>query len=996
MKSLSRFPPEAWSITEKEYCPDSLEKNASIFFTGNGFLGMRGGLEETTGGSRNSHKGTFINGFYETGPQVYGEAAYGFPEERQAMLNLPDPSEIRLYLDDEPFNLDSGRVVEYERGLRMAEGVLRRELLWESPEGRRIRFESMRCVCFERQHLALISLKLSELSGTERLRLVSSVYTGTVSHKNRKSDPRTGAGFIHSPLETTCKKLDGGRAFIAQRTVNSGLSLATAVSNVPLLGLSQVTAEVHSDRIDNTYEGEASEGGDFVFDKFISYYSSLEAEPKELGTLAREELDRAESTGGRSIISEQNAHMSRFWEAADVVIGGEEHLQQGIRYNIFALYQSAGRDGRRNVAAKGLSGEGYEGHYFWDTEIYVIPFFTYTFPKVARKLLEYRYNILDQARERAGVLNEKGALFPWRTINGLEASAYFPAGTAQYHINADIAYGIQKYIRASGDEAALKDFGAEILVETSRLWMSLGNFDRTGSFSIDCVTGPDEYTAIVNNNYFTNIMAADNLEYASAIVGRLSEDDPEWYKAFAHRLGITSGEAALWRKAADSVCLPYDEELCVHAQDDSFMRKERWDFAGTPAECYPLLLHFHPLVIYRHQVLKQPDVVLANFLQGRRFSRIQKLRDYDYYNPLTTGDSSLAPCIQSIMAVELGRVDEAYDYFMKTARMDLDDINSNVADGVHITAMGGTWLSLVYGFAGFRDSGGEFSFSPRLPASWDSLSFKLLIGDELLSVEIDHTRALYSLESPADSGSHGIEIRHRGSLLRVMSGAPVEISMKPRLEAVIFDLDGVITDTSEFHYQAWKRLADERGYEFSREINEKLRGIGRLESLDIILEASDVRLSAEERFRQGELKNGYYKELLKTIKPENILPGISAFLKDLRKRNIRTALASASRNAPEVIKRLGIGASFDVIMDAAAVEKGKPDPEIFVSAAEALGAEPENCVGVEDAEAGVESIRAAGIFSVGIGGAASAADWTLGETSELRLDKLIEKFSAGD
>lgn len=985
-----------WSITEAEYSQDLLEKNASIFFTGNGYLGMRGGLEETTGGSRNSHKGTFINGFYETGPQVYGEAAYGFPEERQAMLNLPDPTEIRLYLDDEPFNLEDGRLIEYERSLLMEDGILLRRLFWESPEGRRMRFESRRCVSFERSHVALISLRISDLTSTDKFRIVSSVYTSAVSHKNRKSDPRTGAGFIHNPLETVDKKLDGGRAFIAQRTANSALSLETAVSNIPQGDLKQVSAEVHSDRIDFTYEGCPTSGSLFRFDKIICYYSSIEADFKKLDGLLRKELEKAERAGGEMIISEQKTHMARFWDAADVVIKGSTHLQQGIRFNIFALYQSAGRDGRRNVAAKGLSGEGYEGHYFWDTEIYVIPFFTYTFPGIARKLLEYRYNILEQARQRAGVLNEKGALFPWRTINGVEASAYFPAGTAQYHINADIAYGIQKYIEASGDDAALKDFGAEILVETSRLWMSLGYFDNDDCFRIDCVTGPDEYTAIVNNNYFTNIMAANNLEYAAKVIESLAAGEPEWYRNFAARLKLSEDEAGLWQRTSESMHLPYDDELCVHAQDDSFMQKERWDFDGTSLERYPLLLHFHPLVIYRHQVLKQPDLVLANFLQSNRFTRIEKMRDYDFYNPLTTGDSSLAPCIQSIMAAELGRVDEAYGYFMKTARMDLDDVNSNVADGVHIAAMGGTWLSLIYGFAGFRDQGGRFTFSPRLPDSWDALSFKLRSGENLLSVEIDHETAVYRLESPPQASCRSIKIRHKGRLLIIESGVPAIVSMKPELQAVIFDLDGVITDTSEFHYLAWKQLADEYGYTFSRDINEKLRGIGRLESLDIILEESGVSLSGDERFAHGELKNGYYKELLKTIKPENILPGISSFLAELKARNIRTALASASRNAPEVIKRLGIGGSFDVVMDAAAVKKGKPDPEIFVSAAERLNVEPENCVGVEDAEAGVDSIRAAGIFSVGIGPAARAADWAVNDTSELGLSALLEKHGNRD
>ena len=995
MKKAERFLPEEWRITEQEYCKDVLEEYASIFFTGNGYLGMRGGLAEAIGCIGNSHKGTFINGFYESSPQVYGEAAFGFPEERQAMLNLPDLTEVGLWLDDEQFCLDRGVVREYRRSLLMDEGLLSRELVWESPEGRLIRLESLRCISFDRPHLALLRFCISNISNTKRLRLVSSCHMSAVSHRNLKSDPRTGAGFVHDPLQTIDRRIDGDRLYIHQQTARSGLHLGSGVAHVPFSGFKHVDTVPGLERIDFVYEVETNRGQTFEFDKYISYFSSIETDWPDRQiplSLIRGELSRAESDGGQLIIEEQRSHLARFWEAADVVIEGDPLLQQGIRYNLFALYQSAGRDGMRNTAAKGLSGEGYEGHYFWDTEIFVIPFFARTFPIIARKLLEYRFNILGHARARAEVLSEKGALYPWRTINGVEASAYFPAGTAQYHINADIAYGIQKYVEASGDEDALQEFGAEILVETSRLWTSLGFFTDDGEFRINCVTGPDEYTAMVNNNYFTNIMAAGNLKYACEVIAKLRSADPVWYADFASRLKIADGEPELWLKASEEMYLPYDSSLCVHAQDDSFMRKQRWDFSTTPEERYPLLLNYHPLVIYRHQVLKQPDVVLANFLQGGRFTRIQKIRDFDYYNPITTGDSSLAPCIQSIMAAELDRLDDAYNYFMKTARMDLDDINSNVADGVHIASMGGTWLSLVYGFAGFRDNGGVLSFSPRLPASWKSLSFRLRIRNMILSVKIDHDLTEYSIAGAESGGACRLEIRHRGTMVTVESGIPAGVSMKRELKAVIFDLDGVVTDTSEFHYRAWKRLADEHGYVFSREMNEKLRGIGRLESLDIILEQSGISLSAQERFEQGELKNSYYKELLKTIRPENVLPGIHSLLKELRAAGIKTALASASRNAPEVIERLGMSGDFDLIMDAAAVERGKPDPEIFVSAAEKLSVEEADCAGIEDAAAGIEAIRSAGMFSVGVGPSAEAADWAVGATEELTVSRLVQEF----
>ena len=995
MNTTETFPVEPWSLHETRYRTEDLARNASLFFLGNGYLGIRGGFEEDNAKLGTSAKGTFINGFYESSPQVYGEAAFGFPDKRQALLNLPDPTGISIYLDDEQFSPERGSFLEYSRRLKLDEGLLVREMLWESPSGRKMRLEITRCVSMVREHIAVISCRISGLEGVNKLNIISGCRIDSVTHDTDKSDPRTGAGFSHSPLNCVKRSVENDRAVVMQKTANSALAFAEVVSNSHCSGLRSAGVEECDERIDFLYEADVAGSlqDEYILDKFICFYTSIEEEESRLVESSVEAIIKAEKDGAGLVIDEHKEKVRRFWETADIEIDGE--IQQGIRFNLFSIYQSAGRDGLRNIAAKGLSGEGYEGHYFWDTEIYVIPFFSHTFPDVAESLLRYRYNILDSARERAGIMSEKGALFPWRTINGTEASAYFPAGTAQYHINADIAYGISRYVDVSGDEDFLKDYGLEILIETARFWISLGYMDEeTDSFRINCVTGPDEYTAIVNNNYFTNIMAKHNLEYAAETVARIKQSAPQDFSRVAEKTGFSSSEPLQWLKAASEMYLPYDEKLCVHAQDDTFLQKEPWNFSDELMNRRPLLLYLHPLVIYRYQVLKQPDVVLANFLQGDKFSRIQKMRDYDYYNPLTTGDSSLSPCIQSIMAAELGRVEDAYNFFMKTVRMDLDDINSNVSDGVHIASMGGAWLSLIYGFAGLREFEGEPSFCPRLPAAWSRLSFRLRFRDMILSVGYDREKAVYSLVETGSDRGKSLKIMHMGRPYTVRSGEPVEISMKPELRAVLFDLDGVITDTSEYHYQAWKRMADEQGYVFSREINERLRGISRMASLEIILEESGVSLSHKEKLELGEQKNNYYKELLKTITPDNMLPGIPAFMAKLRENGIKTALASASRNAPEVIRRLGIAEDFDLVMDAGAVEKGKPDPEIFVSAAERLGAYPEQCIGVEDAAAGIEAIQAGGIFSVGIGPAASAGDWTVGDTSGLVFEPMLEAFNA--
>jgi alpha,alpha-trehalose phosphorylase len=369
----------------------------------------------------------------------------------------------------------------------------------------------------------------------------------------------------------------------------------------------------------------------------------------------------------------------------------------------------------------------------------------------------FRYRCLDQARQRAREVNQRGALFPWRTINGEEASAYYAAGTAQYHINADIVYAIGKYVNATGDEEFLYGPGAEILVETARLWLDLGFFSERNDdqFCIVGVTGPDEYNTVVNNNTFTNLMARENFRYAVSTVEHMRDERPEDYRSLTTATGIEPDEIEDWRRAADNMYLPYSEKLGIYLQDDDFLERKPWDFANTPPDKYPLLLNYHPLVIYRHQVIKQADVVLAMFLLRHEFTSEVMKRTYDFYDPLTTGDSSLSVCIQGIVAAELGYMNKARDYARHALLMDLDDVAGNVSDGCHIASMGGTWMMLAQGLVGFRDAGGEFSFRPLRPREFHDARLRLQLRGNQLEVRIEGGEASYRLVS-----GPGLRFRH--------------------------------------------------------------------------------------------------------------------------------------------------------------------------------------------------------------------------------------------
>jgi Trehalose and maltose hydrolases (possible phosphorylases) len=449
--------------------------------------------------------------------------------------------------------------------------------------------------------------------------------------------------------------------------------------------------------------------------------------------------------------------MNDFWRRSDVRVRDIKEdrtkrttveIQQAIRFNLFHIMQASARAEDAGVPAKGMTGQAYEGHYFWDTEIYVLPFLTYTSPRIARNLLTFRYKMLPQARARATQLGHKGAMFPWRTINGEEVSAYYAAGTAAYHINADIMYALRKYVQATGDEQFLRDCGAEMLVETARLWLDLGFYSdrKGGEFCINGVTGPDEYKTVVNNNAYTNLMARENMRYAAETVASLRTTNPDSYKALAHKTALEPSEVEAWKRAAERMYVPYDEQMGIYPQDDSFLDREPWDFRKTPSDKYPLLLFYHPLDIYRRQVIKQADVVLAMFLLGNAFSPEAKQRNFEFYDPLTTGDSSLSSCIEAIIAAQIGDMDKAFRYGMAALLMDLADVGGNVKDGCHIASMGGTWMMLTYGFGGLRDDDGTLSFWPRrAPEENAILRFPLTYRAQMLEVEIGPETVQYSL-----------------------------------------------------------------------------------------------------------------------------------------------------------------------------------------------------------------------------------------------------------
>ncbi|NEN80156.1 glycoside hydrolase family 65 protein [Nocardioides zeae] len=790
-----RFPIDPWRFVETDHYPGDLGLTETLFAVSNGYLGMRGNPAE----GRDAHAhGTFINGFHETWPIQHAESAFGFARTGQTIVNVPDVKVLKLYVDDEPLNLGTADLEHYERSLDFASGVLTRTLVWRTPAGKRVRVVSTRMVSMTERHLALLSLEVTMLDGDAPI-VISSQMLNRQDGKDEYHvadaalgegiDPRKAAGFDHRVLLPRGHYSTDERMMLGYVCARSRMTVAVAADH--LLTCDDTYEIIHNAEEDSAkyvVRVDAGEGNTVKLEKAVAYHSSRGVPVRELSDRCDRTLDRVRRLGIPHFHAEQRAWYDRFWADADIRVEGHPALQQAIRFNLFQLAQASARADQQGIPAKGVTGSGYEGHYFWDTEIYVLPFLTYTQPDAARNALHFRCRMLPAARERAREMAQEGALFPWRTINGEEASAYYAAGTAQVHIDADISYALSKYVDATGDSGFLVRDGIDILVETARMWADLGFWRTNGaaSFHIHGVTGPDEYTTVVNNNLFTNVMARYNLEQAVQAVREVAVSDPAAYTQIVARTGLQPDEVEEWARCAAGMTIPFDDTLGIHPQDEHFLDREVWDLSRTPIELRPLLLHYHPLVIYRFQVLKQADVVLALFLQGDRFTPEEKKADFDYYDPITTGDSTLSAVVQSVMAAEVGYHEAAMKYFRSALYVDLADLHGNTVDGLHVASMGGVWQTLVCGFGGMRDHGGRLSFDPRLPVDWPSLSFPLRWQD--VTADITVTQETMTVAVRGDEGAFPFRVRGVDHVARPGHDVVVDLDGHgPRIDGLLGD-----------------------------------------------------------------------------------------------------------------------------------------------------------------------------------------------------------------
>jgi kojibiose phosphorylase len=924
--NYARFIYTDWVLIEPQFDPDQLHHKETVFTIGNGYLGIRGSFEE---GYSRALPATLIHGVYNDVPVVYTELA-----------NCPDWLPLVAIVDGDRFRLDQGEVLSYERQLDLHRGILSRRVRWRSPNGKTLDFNFERFASLADEHVLSLRCQITPVD-----------FDGSIQIQASINGYPENQGFNHWELLDQGDTPFSSRArergiWLHVRTRNSRIELGMAA----VLKLSGVEAALEFTSIpgyptlETTFS--VSAGQTVTLEKMVTVFTSREV--KEPSKAARDKL--AQLPTYSELLNAHEQAWGEVWGKSDIVIEGDTTAQLAVRYNLFQLLIAAPRhDDKVSIPAKTLSGFGYRGHVFWDTEIFILPFFTFTQPELARNLLSYRYHTLNGARRKAAHYGYKGAMFAWESANtGDEVTPRWALPNDPYaddvriwcrdreiHISADIVYAVWYYWLATCDKEWLRDYGAEIILETAIFWMSRVEWDnKEERYEIRDVIGADEYHEYVSNNAFTNRMVQWHLEKAILVDDWLGKTYPDRAAELEQKLQLTSKQRSRWQDIVNNLWIPYDQSTSLIEQFEGFFNLEDINLAEFEPRTRSMQAILGIDAANKRQVLKQPDVLMLLYLmrESQEFPYNEEVlkKNWDYYAPRTdiTYGSSLGPAIHAILASDLDKTAEAYQYFMQAAMVDLEDVRGNAADGIHGASAGGVWQAVVFGFGGFQLTENGPVANPHLPPNWTRLKFKI------------HWRGDW----------HEFDLH---------SIAPAQI------RGVIFDLDGVLTDTAELHYRAWQKMADEEGLPFDPQANDAIRGLSRRESLMRII--GDREFSEEQIQEMMERKNRYYQELLREIGPEYLLSGAAELLDELRKAGIKVAIGSGSKNAPTVIERLGIGARLDAISDGYSVQHSKPAPDLFLHAASQLGLEPAQCVVVEDAAAGIEAALAAGMLTVGIG-----------------------------
>ena len=949
-----------FEIVEDKFEQDKNKYYEGIFAQGNGYFHVRGSFEEglldapqnevytrtmksvTTEMQRNplSKQGTFL-------PLIMGK--HPFLEE--VIINLPYFMRIEIMAGDEKLDMIRSHIKDYRRVLDMKTGELIRKFMWITSAGDEIEVTFSRFASLDEKRLFVQKVELEPRKGTPYVIVKSGIDAGVTTN-----------GYCHF---TDIKFFEEENKIGVTVKTDVG-ETATIMCENQLYGLDAVYHEELSERVkDVIYEGVLAKNVKLV------KYSVLGCSRDRTEDYRKEMqncLGNCVKSEYKELLVKNKLIWEQRWNDADVIVEGCQKLQDSLRFSIYHLLRCSGKEEERiQVCAKGFAGEAYYGRYFWDSEMYLLPFYLYTDPLSAKSLIGYRYWTLEGAKKNAQRYHCRGARYPWQSgLTGVEQCSMWEYADNEVHITADVAFGVMHYYLASGDEKFLFDKGIEILLETSRFWSERVDKGEDGTYHILNVMGPDEYSPMTRDNGFTNYMVKFNLISALDTLCNLKEKKPERYAEVMKKTNMLESDLELFREIADSLIVPYDEERKLYLQSADFEEYAQIDMDAIWKDKKRAFGHYASQEkIYRSRCIKQADMIALMSIFPKKFTEEQLKVAYEYYKPLTTHDSSLSPAVHTLVANRLGMEEETRRFLDRTIAVDMELVRRGAEDGIHIANCGALWQMAVQGFMGMLPAYQEnqLRFEPHMPSFiksmetvivWKGRKYRVHVQGEKVSVQ-------------------EIQVKKRGFL---------------------FDLDGVLTDTAEYHFLAWKKLADELGLSFDRTVNEHLKGVSRERSFEIILEVNGAqeKFSADQKEMLTDKKNRYYQELIQQVTAKDILPGIVDFLHEAKKEGVLLAVASASKNAGTVLNGLGIMPMFDYVADASKIQYTKPDPEVFLDCMEHLKLQPWECIAFEDAAAGIEAIRAAQITAVGIGGSVKSAapDMFFKDTQELSMKKIEE------
>ncbi|SDC80884.1 Trehalose and maltose hydrolase (possible phosphorylase) [Geodermatophilus telluris] len=750
---------DPWLVREPRVDPGTLAVAESVFSLSNGFVGIRGTLDEV---EPFGMRGTYLSGVYETHPLSYPEGGYGHPGVGQALLTVADGTPLRLVVDGVPLDVREVPPQVHERTLDLRAGTLDRRVHWTSPSGPSVEVSSRRLVSLAERSVCAVRYEVRALDGPAHVVVRSELAAGAVTPAGVDNDDPRVAECLDEAFEPRAQIGNATGGALVERTRRSGITVAAAVGHEVDGG--RVTTHVDEQHVVTTVAADLAAGEAVTIVKVVGYSWSRDAGSDSVVGQASAAVSSALDLGWAGLLARQRAVLDELWATADVEVDGDAELQQALRYTVFQLSGAAACISGAPVGAKGLTGIGYSGHTFWDVEGFVLPALTLLRPDAAARLLRWRADTLDTARERAATLGLAGASFAWRTISGPEVSAYWPASTAAVHVNADVARAFRLHENVTGRDLDTVG-GLPVLVETARLWLALGHEDAAGGWHWLGVTGPDEYTGVVDDNVFTNLMARRNLRWAADACERLPDRAAE--------LGVDRAETAAWRSAADAVHVPWDERLRVHPMNAGFTTYREWPFE-VERDAYPVQEHHHYAEFYRRQVLKQADLVQALWWCRDEFTAEEVARDVDYYEARTVRDSSLSAAVQAVVCAQAQHPDLALRYVREAALVDLRDLRGDTANGLHLAAVGGAWLALVAGLGGLREDAADLELAPLLPSALSRTAYRVTWRGSLLRVETTREGTTVTLLR----GPGPVTVVVDGARLSVTADAPVTVPLR--------------------------------------------------------------------------------------------------------------------------------------------------------------------------------------------------------------------------